>query len=212
MRFQQCRTPLRPRPASSGCDVLSLLALGKYDPALVQIELTDAQDRLSVLEQSLVFLVQELDAARRENRAHVAELEQRLQTIEHQQHVIRELSTPVIELWDQILTLPIIGTLDAQRSQEVTESLLHRITDSRARCVIIDVTGIDTIDTMTSSHFLGMIRAAELLGAHCVVTGMSPHAAQTMVGLGVDLGSIHTLRSLKQGLEHCLRFLQSREG
>ncbi|NJK30893.1 MAG: STAS domain-containing protein [Deltaproteobacteria bacterium] len=161
--------------------------------------------------------MQELDDARRENRDHMAELEQRkrelerrLETIERQRHVIRELSTPIIELWDEILTLPIIGSLDAQRSVEITERLLQRIADSHARCVIIDVTGIDTIDSMTSNHFLSMIRAAQLLGTYCVVTGLSPHAAQTMVDLGVELGSIHTLRSLKQGLEHCVRVLHGR--
>lgn len=198
-------------------EVLSLLALDKYDRSLVQIEVGQALDRLSVLEQSLAYFVQEFDEAREENRTYVAELErrkleveQKLETIERQRHVIRELSTPIIEVWDQILTLPIVGTFDTQRSLDATERLLHRIADSHARCVIIDVTGIDAIDTMTSNHFLRMIRAAQLLGAHCVVTGMSPEAAQTIVGLGVDLGSIPTLRSLKQGLEHCVRFLHGR--
>ena len=114
------------------------------------------------------------------------ELEQKLETIDLQRHMIRELSTPIIELWDEILTLPIVGTLDAQRSVDVTERLLQRIADSHARCVIIDVTGIDAIDIMTSNHFLRMIHAAQLLGAHCVVTGMSPDAARTMADLGVE--------------------------
>jgi rsbT co-antagonist protein RsbR len=76
--------------------------------------------------------------------------------------------------------------------------------------VIIDVTGVDVIDTMTANHFMQMIRAASLLGAHCVVTGMSPHTARTIVSIGVDLGSIRTLRSLKDGLKHCLHYLHGR--
>lgn len=196
-------------------EVLSLLSLGEYDPALAQIEINEAEDRMSVLEQALALFIQELADTRRESEAHVAkledsrrEIEQKLETIERQRVAINDLSTPIIELWDDILTLPIVGIVDTQRSIDMTERLLDRISKSGARCVIVDVTGIDVIDTMTANHFLQMIRAAQLLGAHCVVTGMNAHTSQTMVSIGVDLGQIRTLRSLKEGLEHCVRHLR----
>ena len=195
-------------------DVLSMLSLGEYECARQLIEVGEANERLSVIEQGLALLIDELTDAREENRAHIAEVEAskreiqaKLETIERQQLTISELSTPVIELWDDILTLPLVGAIDERRAIEMTESLLQQIADRRARCVIIDVTGVDDIDTATANSFTQMIRAAQLLGAYCVVTGVSPEAAQTIVDLGVGFTSVPTLRSLKDGLVHCLRRL-----
>lgn len=198
-------------------NVLSLLSLGEYDPALTNIELGETTDRLSFLEQALMLFTRELAEARDENLAYVAkledskrEIEQKLRTIERQQMAIRDLSTPIIELWDDILTLPVVGMVDTQRSIEMTEQLLQRIVSSGARCVIVDLTGLDVIDTMTANHFMQMIRAAQLLGAYCVVTGMGPQTSQTLVGVGADLGSTVTLRNLKEGLKHCLLYVHGR--
>lgn len=149
---------------------------------------------------------------RHENDAHVSrleqatrELEEKLAMIERQRMAIRDLSTPIIELWDEVVTLPVVGVVDTQRSLEMTERLLQRISETGCRAVIIDVTGVEVIDTMTGNHFIKMIQAAQLLGAYCVVTGMSPIISQTIVSLGIDLGSVKTLRTLKEGLKHCLR-------
>lgn len=195
-------------------DVLSLLSLGEYDPTLARIEVAEVQDQMSFLEQSLSIFVQELTEAHEENDAHVSqleehkhELEDKLELIERQRMAISDLSTPIIELWDEVVTLPIVGLVDTQRSIEITERLLQHISDSGCRCVIIDVTGIDVIDTLTTDHFLKMIQSAQLLGAYCVVTGINPNISQTIVSLGVDLGHVTTLRSLKEGLKHCLRHL-----
>ena len=192
-------------------NVLSLLSLGEYEPALEHLEIDEAHDGVAVLEQGLAHFIRELAEARSENREIVAkleaskrEIEQKLETIERQQQAIRQLTTPIIELWDQVLTLPVVGLVDAERSMEMTEALLEHVSNSGARCVIIDLTGLDVIDTMTASHFSQMVRAAQLLGAHCVITGLSPDLARTLVGLGVDLGELVTLRSLKDGLRHCL--------
>jgi len=198
--------------------VLSLLSLGEYDPALSHIEVGEHHDRFAVLEQALIIFIEELAEARADSQSAVAkledskrEIEQKLETIERQQLAIRDLSTPIIELWDDILTLPIIGLVDSQRSIEMTEALLARISETGARCVIVDVTGIDTIDTMTAGHFSQMIRAAQLLGAYCVVTGLSPEIARALVAIGVDLGDVTTLRSLKEGLRHCLLHVHEHE-
>jgi rsbT co-antagonist protein RsbR len=140
-------------------------------------------------------------------------LRDKLATIERQQLAIRDLSTPVIEIWEDILTLPIVGVIDSQRSSEMTSRLLAAIDESGARCVIVDVTGVDVVDTMTADHLIRMIRAARLLGAYCVLTGLSPDVAQTLVRIGVDLRGIRTLRSLKEGLKSCfLRLRQIDEG
>lgn len=145
-------------------------------------------------------------------RSHEA-LREKLATIERQQVAIRALSTPVIEIWEDILTLPLVGVIDSERSAEMTSRLLAAIGETGARCVIVDVTGVDIVDTMTADHLIRMIRAARLLGAYCVLTGLSPDIAQTLVRIGVDLRGIRTLRSLKEGLKACfLRLRQLDEG
>jgi len=135
--------------------------------------------------------------------------EDQLRLIENQQLAIRDLSTPIIDLWDDILTLPVVGVVDTQRSVEMTEKLLHRIVETRAKCVIIDITGVSVVDTMTADHFIKMVRSARLLGSFCVVTGISPEIAQTLVQSGVDIGDVPTLRSLKEGLKECFARLQA---
>ena len=128
------------------------------------------------------------------------ELTERLATIEQQRAAIRELSTPVIEVWDRVLCLPVVGVMDTSRGAEMTESLLRGVVEKRARCTIIDVTGIEVMDTATADHFLRMAKAVRLLGAECVITGISPGIAQTIVHMGVDLGEVRTHRSLRDAL------------
>jgi rsbT co-antagonist protein RsbR len=197
-------------------DVLSLISLNEFDPTLTTIATSGDMDTVSFLEESLNVFVRELAEARRENDAQMAELEAKsrelqakLETIQRQQLAISDLSTPIIELWDEILTLPVVGIVDTQRSVEMTTRLLQRVADGSFRCVIVDVTGVDVVDTMTADHFVKMIRSAQLLGAYCVVTGVSPEIAQTLVRIGVDMGGVRTLRNLKDGLKDCFRHLRS---
>lgn len=196
--------------------VLSLISVGHHDSATTTIDVTQTDD-LAMLEETLNIFTRELASARAANQQYVKqlevsqkELEEKLGTIERQRLAIQDLSTPVIELWDDIVTLPVVGVVDTQRSVEMTEKLLRRIVESRARCVIIDITGVDVVDTMTANHFIKMVNSARLLGAYCVVTGISPNIAQTMTQIGVDLQSIPTLRSLKEGLKDCFEYLRSR--
>lgn len=114
----------------------------------------------------------------------------REQVIRRQQDEISELSTPVVKLWDGILALPLIGTLDSGRTQVVMENLLQSIVDEGAEIAIIDITGVPTVDTLVAQHLLKTIAAARLMGADCIVSGIRPQIAQTMVHLGVDLNVV----------------------
>ena len=114
----------------------------------------------------------------------------REEVIVRQQREISELSTPVVKLWEGILALPLIGTLDSQRTQIVMENLLQTIVETEAQIAIIDITGVPTVDTLTAQHLLKTVAAARLMGADCIISGIRPQIAQTMVHLGVELNVI----------------------
>ncbi len=120
----------------------------------------------------------------------------REEVISRQQLEVLELSTPVVKLWDGILALPMIGTLDSARTQVVMESLLQRIVEMGAEIAIIDITGVPTVDTVTAQHLLKTVTAARLMGADCIISGIRPQIAQTIVHLGVDLSAVTTKASL----------------
>jgi rsbT co-antagonist protein RsbR len=111
----------------------------------------------------------------------------REEVVLRQQREIAELSTPVVKLWDGVLAIPIIGTLDSQRTQVVMENLLQSIVDEGAAIAIIDITGVATVDTLTAQHLLKTVAAARLMGADCIISGIRPQIAQTIVHLGVEL-------------------------
>jgi rsbT co-antagonist protein RsbR len=131
----------------------------------------------------------------------------REQVIIRQQQELMELSTPVVTLWDGVLALPVIGTLDSSRTQVVMESLLQRIVETGAAIAIIDITGVPTVDTLTAQHLLKTVAAARLMGADCIISGIRPQIAQTIVHLGVDLGSVVTKATLADAFTIALRRL-----
>jgi rsbT co-antagonist protein RsbR len=124
---------------------------------------------------------------------------------------VQELSTPILELWEDVLALPVIGVVDSRRSAEMMERLLDEVVRSQARFVIIDLTGVEVIDTQTADHFMKLVKAVGLIGARCVLTGIRPAVAQTLVDLDVDFGSLATLRNLKHGLRQCQRWLDAED-
>jgi rsbT co-antagonist protein RsbR len=126
--------------------------------------------------------------------------------IDRQQTELMELSTPVISIWDGVLALPLIGTLDSSRTQVVVESLLEKIVEERADIAIIDITGVPTVDTMVAQHLLKAVTAARLMGAECIISGIRPSIAQTMVQLGVDLREVTTKSNLAAAFEVALKF------
>lgn len=120
----------------------------------------------------------------------------REQLIARQQEELIELSTPVVQLWDGILALPLIGTLDSERTQVVMESLLERLVATGSSIAVIDITGVPTVDTLVAQHLLKTVAAAQLMGADCIISGIRPQIAQTIVHLGIDLSSVATKASL----------------
>ena len=124
-----------------------------------------------------------------------------------QQQEMLELSTPVVTLWDGILALPLIGTLDSARTQIVMENLLQRIVDSGSSIAILDITGVPTVDTLVAQHLLKTVAAARLMGADCIISGIRPQIAQTIVHLGVDLNSVTTKATLADAFNTALRRL-----
>jgi len=120
----------------------------------------------------------------------------REEVIARQQQEMLELSTPVVQLWDGILALPLIGTLDSARTQVVMETLLQSIVQTGAALAIIDITGVPTVDTLVAQHLLKTVAAARLMGAECIISGIRPQIAQTIVHLGVELGEVVTKATL----------------
>jgi rsbT co-antagonist protein RsbR len=129
---------------------------------------------------------------------HTTELHQksREEVIARQQQDMLELSTPVVELWEGVLALPLIGTLDSARTQVVMESLLQKIVETGAGIAVIDITGVPTVDTLVAQHLLKTVAAARLMGAECIISGIRPQIAQTIVHLGVDLSDVITKATL----------------
>jgi rsbT co-antagonist protein RsbR len=129
----------------------------------------------------------------------------REEVINRQQDELLELSTPVVKLWDGVLALPMIGTLDSARSQVVMESLLQRIVDTGSEIAIIDITGVPTVDTLVAQHLLKTVTAIRLMGADCIISGVRPQIAQTIVHLGVDLEGVTTKATLADALGLALK-------
>ncbi|MEM7155771.1 MAG: STAS domain-containing protein [Myxococcota bacterium] len=196
---------------------VSAASVAAYSEALNEVKVRE-EDDFGELEHVVALFIDELrTAAQRRDDAMKAmtearaSLEEKLDTIRRQQIAIRDLSAPIIDLWEGILTLPIVGTVDSQRAVDITEKLLQRIADTNAACVIIDLTGVDVVDTMTADHLIKLVKSARLLGTFCVVTGIGPEIARTLVDLGVELHELITLKRLREGLQACLVHLQSRK-
>ncbi|HEX7746977.1 MAG TPA: STAS domain-containing protein [Micromonosporaceae bacterium] len=129
----------------------------------------------------------------------------REELIVEQNHQLLELSTPVIKLWDGVMAVPLVGTLDSARSQVVMESLLQTLVDTGSSYAIIDITGVPAVDTQVAQHILKTVMAARLMGAECIISGIRPQIAQTVVSLGIEFGDIVTKASLADALLHTLR-------
>jgi rsbT co-antagonist protein RsbR len=130
--------------------------------------------------------------------------------IREQQESLLELSTPVVQLWDGVLAVPLIGALDSNRTQIVMESLLQKIVETESDIAIIDITGVPTVDTMVAQHLLKTITAAKLMGAKCIISGIRPQIAATIVHLGVELGDVVTKSSLADAFKLALKELEVR--
>lgn len=141
------------------------------------------------------------------NTVAVGFVQERERVIRQQQEAIRELSTPVLQVRERLLILPIIGVIDPQRARQLTEQLLRGIRTTRAKVVVIDITGVAAMDATVANHIVQTVEASRLLGATVIVTGLSPEIAQTLVTIGVDLGKMNTVGDLQGGIEQAERLL-----
>ncbi|MFO0658390.1 MAG: PAS domain S-box protein [Polyangiaceae bacterium] len=132
------------------------------------------------------------------------ELREKLDLIERQSATIRALATPIIRVWDEVLCLPVIGTVDSQRTADMMDSLLQSIVREQARFAIVDLTGVEVVDTSTADHLIRLFKAAKVLGVDGVLCGIQPAVAQTVVALGMDLGEVRTMRTLQDALKWCI--------
>ena len=141
------------------------------------------------------------------NTVAVGFVQERERIIRQQQEAIRELSTPVLQVRERLLILPIIGVVDAQRARQLTEQLLRGIRSNRAKVVVIDITGVPSVDSKVANHLVQTVEASRLLGATVIVTGLSSEIAQTLVTIGVDLAKMKTVGDLQGGIEEAERLL-----
>jgi rsbT co-antagonist protein RsbR len=208
----QAQIPDLPERLQRAEQILTQVAQGNFEHHLEQRE---QNDPMSSLEMGINFMIMDLRSMIQENQlkeknliVKQAELAENLAIIQKQADAIRELSTPIMEVWDDVLVLPVVGIVDTRRSVEIMDNLLAKIVNSQSRCVIIDITGVEIVDTKTADYLLKVAQAAQLLGARCVLTGINPAVAQTLVEIGADLSAVTTLRNLKAGLLECLRYLK----
>jgi len=193
-------------------------------------ELEDLQARVATLEHLLevheqVFAEQakKLEAARAEaderavearllsdaiterNRELEASQAEKSELVDRLRRAVDELSNPILEVWDDVLVMPIIGIVDSRRVADMVQRLLSEVARTQAVFVIVDLTGVDIVDTKTADHLLKLMRKVEIVGARSVLTGIRPAVSETLVDIGVDFGRVLTLRNLKHGLREALR-------
>ncbi|APR76071.1 RsbR, positive regulator of sigma-B [Minicystis rosea] len=153
-----------------------------------------------------ITLQRALEAELRTRNAELAQSEEaKTQLIERLRHAIDELSNPILEVWDGVLAMPIIGLVDSRRTADMVQRLLGEVARTQASFVIVDLTGVDIVDTKTADHLMKLMRKVEIVGSRCVLTGIRPAVAETLVDIGVDFSGMSTLRNLKHGLRDALR-------
>ena len=172
--------------------------------ARMQIRFAET-DPMAALAETVNTTIQRLGRIREETQTYQRDIEDQLATIEKQRAAIKELSTPMIEVWGNVLCVPIVGVIDSSRAAEMTSALLSAVVEKKVRFTIIDITGIEAMDTRATDHFLRMARSVRLLGAECVLSGINPNVARSIIHMGVELSGIETYRSLRDALQHYVR-------
>lgn len=182
-------------------DVMAKAACKEYHHR-VEVPFDAPDDAFLQVEVGMNVVMEDLEKAEAERLRHVSEIEQKNREIaDRAAMALRELSTPIISVWDGVLTLPIIGMVDTVRGAEMMEQLLARVAQDQAEYVVIDITGVSVVDTRTADSFIRMSEAVRLVGAQCFLTGISPAIAQTIAQLGIDTSRIRTLRRLSDALK-----------
>jgi rsbT co-antagonist protein RsbR len=189
-------------------DILASVAAGDMDARVN----SETEDDLSGIEAAIDLLIDDLTDELKQREKMQKEVEDKLIKIQEQQKTIfqqqadlMELSSPVSKVWDNTLILPVIGTLDSQRTQIMMENLLEKIVETGCTISILDITGVPTVDTQVANHLLKTVTSARLLGAECIISGISPAIAQTIVHLGIDLSSIKTKATLQDAMIYAMK-------
>ncbi|UQA58920.1 STAS domain-containing protein [Polyangium aurulentum] len=187
-----------------------------YDEFLVTPATLTIEEQLASLvaeeKATSADLALALEKLRREVEERVrteADLRDKLALIERQEAAIRALSNPIIEVWDDVLALPMIGIIDSQRAAQMMDRLLGEVVRTGCRFAILDLTGVELLDTSSADHVIKLVRAVELLGARAIITGIRPAVAQTIILLGVDLSSMTTVANLREGLKLAMRVMRT---
>jgi anti-anti-sigma regulatory factor len=189
-------------------DILSSVAAGELDARVesdIEDNLTGIEEAINILIDDLTYELKQSKKMRQELEGKLGKIEEQQRTIVRQQDDLLELSSPVSKVWDNILILPVIGTLDSQRTQIMMENLLQKIVDTGCTISILDITGVPTVDTQVANHLLKTVTSARLLGAECIISGISPAIAQTIVHLGIDLSAIKTKSTLQDAMIYAMR-------
>lgn len=189
-------------------DVLASVAAGDLEARIN----SEIEDDLSGIEAAIDLLIDDLtdelkkrEVMQKEVENKLVKIQEQQKTILQQQQDLLELSSPVSKVWDNVLILPVIGTLDSQRTQVMMENLLEKIVETGCTISILDITGVPTVDTQVANHLLKTVTSARLLGAECIISGISPAIAQTIVHLGIDLSSIRTKATLQDAMIYAMK-------
>ncbi len=167
----------------------------------IEIDDTSPDDFMEV-EVGLNLMLEDLQHTKKKNEEAVSEIEDKNRELaERTAMALRELSTPIITVWEGVLALPVIGTVDTERASDMMDTLLERVVTDQATHVIIDITGVTVLDTRTADHFIRMAQAVRLLGSSCFLTGISPAIAQTITQLDINTSSVRTVRRLSDALK-----------
>jgi anti-anti-sigma regulatory factor len=182
-------------------DVVQRISAGDFS---VRVEIPEEEDEFTALFIELERMIDDLIEDNRMDEERMAKLQAVVEEKERLLKTVRELSSPVIQVWENVLVMPLVGAIDSARAIRITEDLLTGITKYQAEIVIIDITGVLVVDTSVANHLMQTVKAAALLGAKCVVVGISSEVAQSLVSLGVDLSEVVTRSNLQAGIQYAM--------